>query len=380
MGEIFKGVSLEDLESGKLTEDSIVEETITEDSLLNGDKGTSNTEDKGIDISVLENLGSGLEDDPKGEKENIIEGNSETSEDSKGSPSSQNKMLSSLTSALVETGVLSSLEESDLENIKDTDSLMEAIAKQIKYNEFKDLSDEQKDYLEAIRNGVDAETYTQTKANASQYKKLTEEVIENNTALQKELIRRSFLVKGFDEEKAAKYADLAMKDDNAIEEAKLAKNSLVAHEEKLLQDSIEAEKAKKQAKLDEEVKKLEDLKSKITETSELIPGIKFNSSFKDKAFSSMTTPIKVDKEQGPLNEVMKAYKEDPEYKLKLHALHIATKGFTDFSKLGTSTKTQAVKSLKEKLDQPSVTSGNPIHVTSSSSQKDLVKALEGLNL
>lgn len=382
MGEIFQGVSLEDLESGNLSADSIKTEEIVvpQEALGTTTKETTELqqEPEGIDLEVLANLGS---EDSSLEEEIKDEGNSEKASEKTGvSPSSQNSMLSSLASALVETGVLSSLSEEEVKEIKDTESLMEAITKQIKTNEFSDLTEEQKEYLEAIRNGVDVETYAQTKANASQYKKLSDEVIESNAPLQKELIRRSFLIKGFDEEKAAKFAELAMKDENALEEAKLAKNSLVAHEEKLIQDKINQEKLVKQAKLDEEVKALEDLKSKITETSDLIPGIKFNSTFKDKAFSSMTTPVKVDKEQGPLNEVMKAYKEDPEYKLKLHALHVATKGFTDFSKLVTTTKSKAVKELKDKLDQTSTQTGLPIHVTSSSSQKDLLSALADLNI
>lgn len=373
MGQVFDGVNLEDLVEGNLSSESVTQEEVNAE----GTQTPEALKEINFDLNEISSLTNEKEIDQETDTDEEI--NKTPEEKPKGSPSSQNSMLIPLTSALVESGVLSSLEEDDIKGIVDTDTLMAAVAKQIKTNELKDLNEEQKIYLEALRNGVPTEEYATQKSNAEQYKKLTDDVISKNEKLQHELIRRDFLLKGFDEQKATKFANLAMEDENAYEEALLAKNSLVAHEEGILNTQISEAVAKKQALIDKEVKDIEDLKSKITETSDLIPGIKFNSSFKDKTFASMTTPVKVDDKSGPLNEVMLSYKNDPEYKLKLHALHVATKGFTDFSKFASTTKSKAVQELKDKLESNS-TAGLPLHVTTSSTQKGLSKALADLNL
>lgn len=350
MENVFEGINLEDLETGN-AESSKVESITTfvenKEGVSTETKETIIPEELGIDLDVL----SGLTDEVE---ETTVE--KTTKDDTKETPgkteqslSSQN-MLSSLTSALVETGVLSSLSEEEVGEIKDTESLLKAVEKQIKKNELADLSEEQKSYLEAVRAGVDAKTYVDSKSVLAQYKALTEDQIENNENLQFELLKRNFLVKGFDDKDAIKYAKLAYEAEDSIEEAKLALNSLVAHEEKVLQEKIDSEKANKQKQIEAETAKLEELKSKINTASDIIPGIKINSLTKEKVFESMTNIVKVDGANN-YNEVMDAYKNDPDYKVKLHAIHVATKGFTDFSKFEKTTKSKAVMNLKEQLDQ-----------------------------
>ena len=64
--------------------------------------------------------------------------------------SSQGKTYTLLASALAEAGVFSTLENEDIEKIGNVEDLMQAIAKEIKNNELKDLTEDQKNYDEAI--------------------------------------------------------------------------------------------------------------------------------------------------------------------------------------------------------------------------------------
>ena len=121
------------------------------------------------------------------------------------------------------------------------------------------------------------------------YKSIDEDTISENENLQIELIKRSFLIKGFNEKDAIKYAKLAMDAEDPVEEAKNALNSLVAYGEKDLQDKVDAEKAKKQAEIDKEKTKLEELKSKVNSAPDLIPGYKLNSLTKERIFDSITS-------------------------------------------------------------------------------------------
>ena len=295
--------------------------------------------------------------------------------------SSSQNTFTSLASALVEAGTISELTDEDLAGITDASSLLGALDKQVKNNEFSGLNDTQKQYLEALATGVPHDTFVHVKANADQYEQITDEALTSRPDLQKELIKRSFLIKGLNEDKASKYAELAMKGDDALNDAIDSKTALVAFENGKLQDSINARKQEQADNITKADKDLADLKSKITDTSEVIPGIKVNSNTRDKIFKSMTTPIKV-KDENPLNDVMDQYSNDPEYKMKLHALHVITKGFTDFSKFNKTFKSSAAKNLEETVSKQGglITGGSMSTGVVSTSQLEIKNALDNLEL
>jgi uncharacterized membrane-anchored protein YjiN (DUF445 family) len=200
--------------------------------------------------------------------------------------------------------------------------------------------------------------------------------------LQAEIIRRGFLIKGFEADKANRYTQLAMKGDNPLDDAMDSKHALVAFENSKIQEIIDAGNRTRKDKEADTQQKLADLKTKVTETSEVIPGIKVNSTTKDKIFESMTTPIKSDSKE-PVNELMDKYANDQEYKMKLHALHVLTKGLTDFSKFTNSMKSSAIKELENSVNQEgnSVKSGRSMSSgVVSTSQKAMKDALNELEL
>jgi len=396
---LFDGIDLSELagsESPIIKEEQLeTKETVsvtTEDST-----GKENSVEEDVDSLVGEislediaNIGGNEEDLDKdledGEADEIIS-KAPAQSDEASPTSNEESTLTFLASALQEAGVFSSLEEEDLENIVDADSLISAVEKQIKSNELADLTEDQKEYITALRSGVPHADYAQRKYNTAEYESISDEIIseEGKDQLRAELIKRSFLIKGFDEKTSKEYALLALQSPDAVDKAIAAKNALVAQGKKAMQDEIDNKAAELQNRRKKEEDLLSSLKSKVNETSEIIPGIKVNSRTKDKIFSSMTVPVKVNETGDPLNEVMDEYATNSEYKLKVHALHILTNGFTDFSKISKSSKSKAVKELDAKLKSNTSSGGSgrvrsSNKVTTGQTSRDIAESLRKINL
>tara|TARA_R110000744_G_scaffold87840_2_gene171408 strand:- start:7357 stop:8538 length:1182 start_codon:yes stop_codon:yes gene_type:complete len=338
----------------------------------------------GIDLEELEGSDLPILDN---KDKTAAELKAEKDNKDKGAPVKDNASLSSqdtftsLASALVETGAFSSLSEEEISEIKDVPTLLASIDKQTKQNELADLNEDQRTYLEALRAGVPLENYAARKTAATQYNNIEDSAIQKSPEVAKELIRRSFLIKGFDEGTAEHYASLSAKSDNFYTDAFSAKNALVAHENTELQKELDKAKLDKANNLESETAKIAALKSKLDGESEILKGIKVTTANKAKIFSSMTTPTQMDNDT-PLNEVMASYKDDEEYKVRLHTLHVVTKGFTDFSKLMQGSKKAAVSNLEAVLNSQGsgVSGGNLTHAAGvGQTTRDIAKALENLN-
>lgn len=299
--------------------------------------------------------------------------------DNDSTSSSDNNQLSSLAQGLIEAGVFSSLTEEEVSEIKDENSFVKALEAQIKKNELADLNEDQRSYLEALRNGVPHETYTQRTSNAAIYEKITDEQIEESQPLQVELLKRNFLAKGFSDSDASKYANMALRTEEGIEDAKKAKVELANLEKKELQKEVDKAKQNRAEKERSELEKISALKSKVNEKSSIIEGVTFNAQTKDNIFKSITSPVKM-KDETPLNEVLAAYEEDMDYKIRLHYMHTITKGFTDFSKLNKESKTKATKGLSDLINKNTMTSNSGVSAQNNrgATSNNLLEALDSI--
>ena len=355
----YNGLEGIDIDALANSEESIVEPVISTEPLVEDVTGTERQTgdelnkapdvepepdaEEGISLEELANQGDEdeeiIEEEVSLNNEDGIKDTSQAPAKTKGKSPSSQIPYASLASALYDAGVLS--EDDELENVEDAEALMSLMAKQIKANELSDLNDTQKEYLEALRSGVPHQEYAAAKTTASQYEALTDEVIEGDEKMQHELVRRSFIVKGFSDAKAKAYADSL----TSPEEAIAAKSELIAHSIAEVEQKSAANKAIKAAEAKKEAEYLSELKSKINESSEIIPGIKINATTKTKIYNSLVTPVE-NKGGGELaNDVMKKYSSDDDYKTRLHALDVITKGFTDFSKIAKTEKSNAVRDL-----------------------------------
>lgn len=394
MQDVFNDISLEDLAGSETPiinleditpvkdNDPAEEKKINKDTVTPTGEETVISNPDALDIDVIASAGdiTAIEDLNK-EKKGIKDKTSSNTKSS--SSSSQNVMFTSLASALVEEGVLSPSKEG--EEITDVVGILDAIKIKMKEDRYSDLSENQRSFLEAIENGVPEDEYTQIQQELEQYKTLNDATITSRPDVQQELFRRNFIAQGLDEANATKYAGLAMKADTVAEDAVQAKNALVAARQSHIQQKIDANKVIEAEKIKTEATALAALKSKVNETASIIPGLTINSITKDKIFDSMTAPVAM-VGSTPRNEVMEAYATDEEYKLKLHAMHVATKGFTDFSKLTKMTKTQAVSDLEKLLKSkgttstPGIATSAQTHITQGATTGSISKHLEFLKL
>lgn len=301
-----------------------------------------------IDINELAEQGS-VEEEETTEKDSKTSSQTPTETKSTQSPSSQSDATTSLASALAEVGVFSSLTEEEIGEITDAETMIAAVRKQTEANRYSDLSEEQKTYLNALKEGVPERKFHEHTANADQYKRITDANIEGNEPMIKELIKRSLIVKGVDTATATEMADIQFGKEDAKARAIAARDSLVAYEQGLINDEIASQKTERINKENAEKEALITLKAKIQQDSEILPGIKVNTNTKDKIFTSMTTAVKDSDNGSPLNELMVKYQEDPEFRYKLHAMYEVTKGLTDFKKFKSSAKSNAVNELDKKL-------------------------------
>jgi hypothetical protein len=365
MGDIFDDIDLEELAN---SESPIVENTGSgessdrENEITPDNKEATQEDPEAVDLGQLAELDA--IDEIQTNDEEIEEDGEPTEKEtsqtpatkSEGSSPSSHDKFTSFASALTEAGVFSSLEEEELEEIKDVDSLISAVEKQIKANEHVGLSEDQREYLEALKAGIPTEAYARAKSSADQYRKVTDTQIEDNQNLQYELIRRNFLIKGHSAQDSDKFARLSVQAGTGTEDAIQAKEVLVAHEESKIQDRIKEEQIVEAQRLEDEKKEILNLRSKVNEMSEILPGVRVTSPTKDRIFDSMTTPIKMEDGE-PRNEVMDSYKNDQDYKIKLHALHVITKGFTDFSKFTRIKDSKAAERFSEILKSSDSTTG-----------------------
>lgn len=304
------------------------------------------------DAGEIDNETTPVEDDTIVNPEIVDEGKIEDIVDPEGSDTKNDtsSLLFSFASTLVEDGVLPSL---DLEKakIESTSDLIDAIRNEIKSNEFGNLTDLQKEALEAFRHGVPVETFAARKQEATKLSSITRDTLEDDFELRKELIKRDFLSKGYSEDKANKFVqrsiDLGEDIDDALE-ALESQKKLVE-----MQTQREVEEAKKQeaAAIKDYEEQMKKLKDKVyNETNEVIPGIKFNKTIADQVYESMTKVV--DEVNGqPINRLVKDRLENPiEFEYKLHYLYTLTKGFKDFSKLMKTEKSKAIKDFESKLN------------------------------
>ena len=84
-------------------------------------------------------------------------------------------------------------------------------------------------------------------------------------------------------------------------------------------------------------------------TKEILPNVKINESTQGKIFDLMTKTAGYDRNNNPVNAVVKNMMEDQEYLVKLNYLHVLTDGFKDFSSLTGTVGSSAVHKLDKAL-------------------------------
>lgn len=279
-------------------------------------------------------------------QEEIVATEDETDKTDDGEESSSSPgIYSSLANVLQDQGILSSLDPDT--KINSAEDLINAFNTELEKREFADLTDDQKQYLTALRSGIPAQDVQSHMSLMQELSSIDEGLLEQNAELRVELIKEDFLRQGMSSERAEKLAKRSVEIGEDIQDAKEALNSLKVLEQKGYEAKIQAAKDKQAAEAKAFQDSLDALKKTVTETKEIIPGFKINEKQKDMLFEQMTKPVGKMGNQ-LINAVQKARMDNPvDFEIKLNYLFQVTKGFTDFSSIVKTAKSKAVEDLEK---------------------------------
>mgnify|MGYP003640188100 CR=1 FL=1 len=259
-----------------------------------------------------------------------------TPTDGEGSNSSSPKLneteqlYSNLAAEFKAKGVLPELDITKIKSLKDIE---DAIKLQIDSG----LTDRQKFIEDAQKSGAPVTEVAEKVNTIEKLKQVTPEYVqdERNSDFRKTAIIQDFIQKGYDETRATAMAQRSIDAGTDVEDAQFALTALIKAEETSLQGLIDTAKGK-------EADSLKDIKSYISTTPEVIPGVTLTDSQKDELYSQITSDLG-NKE----NAFMQAQKADPVgSRIKLEALFYLTKGLTDFGIFGAKQESEITSNLE----------------------------------
>ena len=334
--------------------------------------------DKNNEESSEEDLNKEISDFQKEEGRESVADEEDVSEEEESPESSEKYSL--LASALLEEGVLPSLNEEKIKEIKSFEDIAKAFKEEIRLNEYAGLTEDRKEYLKALESGVPEYEFKNYKSKELDYSKITTEDLESDEDLRLSLIKEDFTSKGYSEEKAEKLARRSIELGEDLEDASEA---LEIKKEKIkneFQQKVKAyeEKLKEQEKASKE--QIENLKKMaFDEKNVLIPGHKYNTKFAEKVYNTITKPVGHTEDGRGYNAIMKERMEDPVgFEYKISYLYNLTNGFKNFENIVKTATSNSVKKLDKLLNEQTY-SKNEAGIGSSISDKKLNEALNILD-
>lgn len=331
-------------------------------------------------IEELEKITPPAKDDVNEEKvdKNIKTKTPETGAKSTSSP------YSTLAKALYEEGVLTNFDEEEykglVEELGEAGAIIElnkrTIVDQIEAYK-NNLTEEQRDVLEAIEKGVSLDQYVNLKARSIEYNKIDTDQLGDNDELCKQLIKDDLRLKGFsDSEISEQIEDI----ENLGKLEARGKKSLATLKENQKQN---ADKLKREAedrrKLYEESnrKQLKDLEMRINATSEIIPGNKINAQTKTKIFETITQPVAEMQDGRQVNAIWAKRAENPvDFDIKM--AYLLNAGIFDgkWDKLTTTAKSNAIQELDAAIkSQGVIKSGGENRMEPSQDAKSILDSM-----
>ena len=270
---------------------------------------------------------------------------SEADEDSSPTPN----LFSSLTALLTEKGLLSSV-DSDLK-IEDEDSFAELIKEEIKKNEYSDLTDSQKLYLEKLRNGIPEEEVKEVIKTSEQLNSITEDHIKNDQNLRQRIIYQDYINRGFNDAKARQLLQRSIELELDVDDAKEALESIKEFSSKQFETREQELAKQKEAQLKAEEDRINEIKNKIKSTSEIIKGFTITDNVKEKIEKNMFDIVGESPTGQKENALMKYARENrTDFDTKLYYLYTITNGFQNFDIIEKNSKSKSIKDLERAIN------------------------------
>ena len=316
-------------------------EETQEDQPDNKDQVT--TEDN-IDADALFDNPEGVSSENK--EENNKEEEDTTSKEGNGS-SPNSDFYYSIANALVEDGILTTLDEDSIKSIKQPEDFAEAIEQEINAR----LDEKSKRVTSALEANIETDVIKQYEGVLDYLDSLKEDAIiaedESGEKLRQQLIYQDFINRGYSKERATREVKKSFDSGSDIEDAKDALESnkefysgqydnLIKNAQK--EKALEKERIKKEAT---------ELKKSLLEDKEVFKGMELDKSVRQKAYESITKPVFKTDDGEYLTAIQKYEYENPvDFRKKLSILFTMTDGFKN---LDTLVKGKVKKELKNSL-------------------------------
>ena len=214
------------------------------------------------------------------------------------------------------------------------------------------FTQEAKDLIEAIEAGIPLESLVEQNSNISAYENIKDSDIDDNEALQKNLIRNLYSLKGYSSELIDK--KIQRWDDSGLlaDEAKDARVELLEYAKKEKEEAKQQQIEKEKQRIEKFESWKTGIKTYLDKTDEIIPGFKISPRQKEVINNGLT---KFDKDGK--NEFQKVMEKDPNFNTKVAYIALALNW--DFSGFDKKAATKVAKGLKDALrDQDKLVDGH----------------------
>jgi predicted HTH domain antitoxin len=296
----------------------------------------------------------------KGPEKVVGEDEDSGEESTKGGDESLPNLYSSLAKALGEEGFLPGLENyTDIDSfdklgdqIKEANKKTLADALGFNIDNVGELNSTQKEYLKALNEGIPAETFIEAKRQEYDINAITDEAIEADEELRKNIIINAYTVKGVSPEKAAKLAQMHIDLAEDVDEAKSSrdelKSAIIARNQQEFdyQKQLTADRAKTQKEYEDSLRKSFYDTDKIGKTYDITKQLK------DRMYDAIVKPVAKLEDGTLVNAITKYQVENPiDFQHKLAWIFSITDGFKDFdSFVSTKAKSAATRELESRLN------------------------------
>lgn len=293
-------------------------------------------------------------EEPKSEKV----GNEDEDKEDKKEPTSKTETgsspknpYSSIAYAMYEEGVLSTLSEDDLKDVKDGQSLVAVMDKYVESR----FDEQQKRVLDALNAGVEKTAIQQYESTMQALDNVSSENLEAETAegenLRKAVIYQYYINKGESQERAQKMVDRAFSSGTDVEDAKdFIEELKTSTKEKYTALIEEGKKQAQEAKKQQEAS-LAKAKKSILEDENILGGVAVDKVTRQKALDYWLKPVHKREDGTYQSELQKYATEHPdEFQMKIALLFAMSDKFKSPEKIAGETIKKAKKKAMLELE------------------------------
>lgn len=303
--------------------------------------------------------------DPDKQEDKAEERNKENKESKENSNENQGSpnISSSIALALMEDGVLQTLDKERVEKIQTAEDLIEAFRE----DQRNQLDERQKRIDEALNYRVEPSLIQQYENIINSLDQITDEFItgegDENEKYRKGIIYQNYLNKGFSEDDAKEMVERSVESGNDIKDAQKALESCKTFYNKEYTAAIDKAKADFEKQQAAYKKQASDIKDAIMKDDEFFNKFEISKAVRQKIYDTVAKPVHDNGNDTKITTLQKYLKENPidAYK-KIGTLYVITEGFTKFENIfqGSVKKEvrKSVENLERALKQTSTSDGS----------------------